>query len=193
MRCIAAAFFPTVLLLACARHNPPTHAKPPPGTVRVVAKQGVLLWAESRPCAVPADIAETVAEQMAANSAAFADRTARYNLTMTEESDTIRSTVYAYLDDVSMPTRIADSPCVVASQHLSVATVSVLARNPDTGFLDVDGRMPGAEIFIDGERKGIVRQMFVVSVGSHVWKTMGCEDRIVIAANETRRVRCDKD
>lgn len=98
----------------------------------------------------------------------------------------------AYLDTVAAPNGTRPTLCVLAPESIQSTQFPLIFKEPDTGVLDVNGSQERAPIFIDGIRKGSIRQAFVLSIGEHTWKTMKCEERVQIAANETKRVDCKK-
>lgn len=105
----------------------------------------------------------------------------------------IKGIAYAYLDEATVsefgPNR---RNCRLNAAILAKYMLPPVATNPDTGVLDVDGSRRGADIYIDGVKKGNIRQAFILSVGPHRWKTMKCEEQVEIAPNGTKKVHCNK-
>ena len=75
---------------------------------------------------------------------------------------------------------------------IQLGSLPAVFNDPDNGFLLIDGSEGNADIYIDGNKKGSIKQMFVLSSGKHTWRTMKCEETIQIAPNDTKKVSCSK-
>lgn len=161
--------------------------------ISAVTTEGTEEWASTRGCQITQDGVRYVSAKMEGTADTLKVKGMRFGLTPIEERWVIKGVAQAYLDQVSVeefgPAR---SGCVMNARVLMKYTLPAAARNPDTGILDVDGSRPGADIFIDGKKKGNIRQAFILSIGEHTWRTMKCEQSVQISPRETRRVYCSK-
>jgi len=150
-------------------------------------------WTSTRNCRVTPDGEKVVQARVGEATSAIALKTQKYGLTKKEEVAAIKGVTKAYLDVASVqefgPFR---KDCVLTGLLLERASLPPLATSPDTGILEIDGLQTGADIFIDGDRKGVIRQAFVLSVGPHRWKTMKCEEIVQVAAKDDKKLFCRK-
>jgi len=104
----------------------------------------------------------------------------------------VKNTTQAYLGSLRHQIPEFGSSCNVAEGYVLAWGIPNEFKEIDSGYLEIDGTKKGAEIFIDGVKKGKIRQKFVVSVGTHKWKAMKCEETVYVNANEEIYRRCDK-
>lgn len=155
--------------------------------------EGTREWEASRGCGVSAEGANLLARRFTALSDVLETKSLKYKLTQAEDVSAVRGMVIAYLDHASLETFGPHRKgCYVDAAVVRKVGLPPILANPDTGILDINGSHIGADIFIDGVKKGNIRQAFVLSVGGHTWKSMKCEERVEIRANETLNRYCDK-
>lgn len=148
-------------------------------------------WNATRGCEITPDAEKVLLGQMEEIADTIRAKQVKYHLSSFQQKTVIKGIAYAYLDEVSVKEFGAlRRNCRLNAARLVNHRLPPVAKNPDAGYLDVNGSTQGAEIYIDGEKKGYIRQKFILSVGSHLWKTMKCEERIEITPNETKTVYC---
>jgi hypothetical protein len=148
-------------------------------------------WAASRGCDVSTDVTANVTNRLYANASVVEARAKQYGQTLDDQRKSVKGVTYAYLDVAAGDAR-GQGSCTITAANIQRTSLPPLARDVQSGTLDVDGTTPGAQISIDGEMKGAIRQVFVVSVGRHVWETMKCKETVAIKAGDYVTRYCDK-
>lgn len=154
-------------------------------------REGQMEWTATRKCRVTADGGKVVVARLGAVTSVMETKAEKYSLSSNEQSAAVKGVVKAYLDAASLEEFGAyRQGCVLTGSLLEGRFLPPLASSPDTGILEVDGSQIGADIFLDGDRKGVIKQAFVLSVGQHKWKTMKCEGVVEIVAKEEKKQFC---
>ncbi len=150
-------------------------------------------WAATRGCRVTPNGVKWVVMNMKGTANAFEEKRVKFALSPQEETMVIKGAAQAYLDQASVQEfGSLRKGCVVNEAVLTKFPFPPAAKNPDTGILDIDGSERGADIFIDGDKKGNIRQAFILSIGDHTWKTMKCEESVQVSPQVTKKVYCSK-
>jgi hypothetical protein len=160
-------------------------------SIRKTATTTVANWGTTHNCVLSLDGTQAVADKMTTLAPAVSMRRLKYDLPAQRQKEVITALTTAYLDSLfkqaALPFRCPSSFELIQSGSLPAAF-----NDPDSGFLLIDGSEAKADIYIDGNKKGSIKQMFVLSSGKHTWRTMKCEETIQIAPNDTKRVFCSK-
>lgn len=169
-----------------------THA-PAEDILTAAARGEIPEWSATRRCKITPDAADVLVTKVQEAADTIQTKRLKYGLSPPQEQMAIRGITTAYLDEVSVarfgPNR---RNCRINAAILANHILPALAKNPDTGILDIDGAEPGAEIYVDGVKKGYIRQSFIVSAGSHLWKTMKCQEQVHVTPNDIKAVYCKK-
>ncbi len=107
----------------------------------------------------------------------------------------IQPAMESYLDAVTLqkfgPLRAG---CIVSVPLLHDFPFDVPTYGgPQTGYLTVDGTTKGAEIYLNGHRKGNIVTTFALSPGDYRIQTMKCDDTVTIRPGESKKLYCEKD
>lgn len=159
--------------------------------VRSAATRAATDWSATRNCSLPLNGTQLVGEKMTALAPAVSTKRLKYSLETERQNQVVMAFTTAYLD--SLPRQAAQpGSCAITRESIQSTQFPPVFMDPDTGVLEVDGSQDKADIYIDGSKKGSIKQAFVLSAGKHLWKTMKCTESIQIAANDTRKVYCRK-
>jgi hypothetical protein len=160
-------------------------------SIRKTAATTAANWGTTHNCVLPLDGKQAVADKMTTLAPAVSKRRLKYDLPAQRQKEVINALTTAYLDSLLKP---AAPPfhCPSSSEMVQSGSLPAVFNDPDSGFLLIDGSEGKADIYIDGNKKGSIMQMFVLSSGKHTWRTMKCEETIQIAPNDTKKVFCSK-
>jgi hypothetical protein len=150
-------------------------------------------WAETAPCSVTAEAKQAIGKAFEPLKSTLVATAARYGLDETATRRIIKSSTESYLDLVKMSGGFNGQVCKIEKGNVASIPVPQAVFRPDTGYLIIGGSKKGADIFLDGERKGQIQATFMLSVGNHNWKTMKCEEPVEIKPNETVSRYCGKN
>lgn len=149
-------------------------------------------WSATRKCSLPSNGSQLVAQKMAALAPTVSTRSSKYRLETGRQNQVVTAFTAAYLDSLPKQAGIQPGSCAISQESIQATQFPPVFMDPDTGFLEVDGSQANADIYIDGRKKGSIKQTFVLSSGKHTWKTMRCAESIQIEPNDVRQVYCSK-
>lgn len=160
--------------------------------VRVVAAKAATEWSATRGCGLPRNGNQVVAEKMTTLVPAVSAKRLKYNLRTEQQARVVTAFTTAYLDSLSKQAGPLPESCFISLESIQSTQFSAVFLDPDSGVLEVDGNQKKADIYIDGSKKGLIKQAFALSAGRHTWKTMKCDDVVQIAPNDNKQVYCSK-
>ncbi len=160
--------------------------------IRSAATRAATDWSATHNCSLPSDGSQAVAEKMIKLAPTVSKRRLKYGLEADRQNQVVTSLTTVYLDSLPKQAGSQPEPCNITLKSIQSTELPTVFGDPDSGFLEVDGSQEKADIYIDGNRKGSIKQLFVLSSGKHTWRTMKCEDTIQITPNDTKNVYCAK-
>ena len=160
-------------------------------SIRKTATTTAANWGTTHDCILPLDGTQAVADKMTTLAPAVSTRRVKYDLPTQRQKDVVTALTTAYLDSLLKPSALPFR-CPSSFELIQSGSLPAVFNDPDSGFLLIDGSQGKADIYIDGNKKGSIKQTFVLSPGKHTWRTMKCEEAIQIAPNDTKKVFCSK-
>ena len=143
-------------------------------------------WAESRPCLVTAEAKQAIAVAFKPLlTGTLVQKAQKYDMDEKTARLIIENSTESYLDLLKSSPELRGQACAIDTGTVVAFAIPKPNLAPETGYLLIDGLERGADIFINGERKGQIQARFVLSVGRHTWKTMKCEEAIDVRLNES--------
>ena len=160
--------------------------------VRNPATKAAAEWSASRNCSLPPNGSQVVAEKMIALAPTVSTKHSKYSLDAQRQNEVVTAFTTAYLDSLPKQSGAQAGGCAITRESIQTTQFPPIFMDPDTGVLEIDGSQAKADIYIDGSKKGSIKQAFVLSAGKHTWKTMKCAESIQIAPNDAKTVYCSK-
>jgi hypothetical protein len=158
--------------------------------IRSAATKAATDWSATRNCPLPSNGTQVAAEKMIKLAPTVSTRRSKCHLETDRQNQVVTALTTAYLDSLSKQASSPPESCGLTLKSIQSTEFPVIFGDPDSGFLEIDGSQDKADIYIDGSRKGSIKQVFVLSSGKHTWRTMKCEESIEIAPNDSRKVYC---
>ena len=166
-------------LLTAGSWSPVSHRTQAATPTSTIVSESLSRWANSKGCIYTASAEGILLEALSANGQQV-------------EPDKIPLAVESYLDWVAVesfgPLR---TNCVVSAAQLRERPFdSGTYAGPRKGYLKVDGTKKGAEIYINGNLKGYIDQLFALSPGNYRVKTMKCDVTVKVDPDRRKDFYC---